>query len=102
MKKVILVLLIASLVSSCDIPNKMQTTMESWIGHYKSEIIQSWGPPTGGTTSDGKGGEILIYGNSRNLIAPVGNMYMSRSINDYQQVYCDPQGKIYYVRWGRE
>ena len=65
-------------------------------------IIMSWGPPSGGTTSDGNGGEILIYGTNRNVIAPIGNMYMSRTINDYQQVYCDSNGRIYNIRYGRQ
>jgi hypothetical protein len=34
--------------------------MDSWIGHYQSELIAFWGPPTR-TEPDGKGGTILIY-----------------------------------------
>ncbi len=34
--------------------------MDSWVGHYQSELIASWGPPTK-TEPDGKGGTILIY-----------------------------------------
>lgn len=34
--------------------------MDSWVGHYQSELIASWGPPTS-TETDEKGGTILIY-----------------------------------------
>jgi hypothetical protein len=34
--------------------------MDSWVGHYQSELIASWGPPTK-TEADEKGGTILIY-----------------------------------------
>jgi hypothetical protein len=34
--------------------------MDSWIGHYQSELIAQWGPPTE-IVPDEKGGNILIY-----------------------------------------
>ena len=34
--------------------------MESWVGHYQSELIAHWGPPTK-IVSDEKGGNIIIY-----------------------------------------
>ena len=47
------------LISSCTSTNKLsktqeeeRATMESWMGHSKAELIQSWGPPTK-ITSDG-------------------------------------------------
>ena len=33
--------------------------MQSWVGHHKSSLIQSWGPPSNITT-DGKGKYIYI------------------------------------------
>ena len=38
----------------------MSGIMDSWVGHYQSELITSWGPPTK-TVPDGKGGNIIIY-----------------------------------------
>ena len=37
-----------------------QGVMDSWMNSHQSDLIASWGPPTR-TTSDGKGGSILIY-----------------------------------------
>ncbi len=34
--------------------------MDSWVGHYQSELIACWGPPTE-IVPDGKGGCMLIY-----------------------------------------
>jgi hypothetical protein len=34
--------------------------MDSWVGHYQSELIARWGPPTK-TVPDEKGGNIIIY-----------------------------------------
>jgi hypothetical protein len=34
--------------------------MDSWVGHYQSELMASWGPPTK-IEPDEKGGTILIY-----------------------------------------
>jgi hypothetical protein len=43
--------------------NKM---MESWVGHHQSELILAWGPPNQ-VSSDGKGGQVLIYSGYVNL-----------------------------------
>ena len=76
--------------------------MQSWIGHSKAEIIQSWGPPQGGYTSDGQGGEILLYNSSKTLYIPVSGMVVQKDVQDYNQVYCHSDGTIYYIRWGRQ
>ena len=34
--------------------------MNSWVGHYQSELIAAWGPPTK-IMPDGKGGNIMVY-----------------------------------------
>ena len=34
--------------------------MDSWVGHYQSELIAYWGPPTK-IVSDGKGENMIIY-----------------------------------------
>lgn len=102
MKNILSLICVTLFLFSCESQKKIAQKMNSWIGSHKSEIIRSWGPPTEGVAPDGKGGEILKYGTSRNVIAPVGNIYVSRTINKYQQIYCDSTGKIYYVRWGKE
>ena len=34
--------------------------MNSWVGHYQSELIAAWGPPTK-IAPDGEGGNIIVY-----------------------------------------
>lgn len=34
--------------------------MDSWLGHSKVELIESWGPPTS-TYNIGNGNEVLTY-----------------------------------------
>ncbi|MDY6951819.1 MAG: hypothetical protein SWE60_09915 [Thermodesulfobacteriota bacterium] len=38
----------------------IDTFMDSWVGHYQSELIASWGPPTR-VIPNGKDGSIIIY-----------------------------------------
>ena len=40
--------------------SKIDRIMDSWVGHYQSELIACWGPPTE-IVPDGKGGCMLIY-----------------------------------------
>lgn len=44
-------------------------TMESWMGHNVNDLITSWGPPQQ-TMSDGQGGQILIYTQTRQWQTP--------------------------------
>ena len=39
---------------------KISRIMDSWLGHYQSELIAYWGLPTK-IVPDGKGGNIIIY-----------------------------------------
>ena len=48
---------------------KMNTLMDSWSGHNVNDLIASWGPPNS-TMSDGQGGQILIYDQSRQVVLP--------------------------------
>jgi hypothetical protein len=40
--------------------SKINSIMDSWVGHYQSELIAHWGTPTK-IESDGKGGKIITY-----------------------------------------
>jgi hypothetical protein len=102
MKKFLIFICLPLFIVACESQKKLAQKMNSWIGSDKSEIIRSWGPPNDGVFPDGKGGEILKYSTSRDIIAPVGNMYVSRTMKKFQQIYCDSTGKIYFVRWGKE
>jgi len=73
--------------------------MDSWMGHHKSELIQSWGPPTR-YEMDGKGGEILIYEKSITRGQVIGNTYYENTKHPYNMFYADQNGKLYYWRTG--
>jgi len=47
-------------VSDFEKARKMDHYMASWVGHYQSELISRWDPPTE-IRPDGQGGTILIY-----------------------------------------
>jgi hypothetical protein len=38
----------------------IDTFMDSWVGHYQSELTASWGIPTR-VIPDGKGGSVIVY-----------------------------------------
>lgn len=93
------ILLISTLViSGCTSTKK---AIQSWLGHTKSEIILSWGPPQN-ISSDGNGGEILIYGTERTIYAPIQNTVVQRTQQSYRHVYCNSFGRIYHIRWGQQ
>jgi len=84
--------------------------MQSWVGSHKSELYQSWGPPTR-ITDDGKGGEILIYETYVNTGQTSGEVRTdSRGTISYtnpqqtgyvrtRMFYVDKNGIIYHWRW---
>jgi len=64
MKKVIYIIFFLSiiLVQSCSSTKRLslKEIMDSWLGHSKVELIESWGPPTS-TYNIGNGNEVLTY-----------------------------------------
>ena len=58
-----------ALLTGCNTAEKMNNAMSSWVGGNVNDLIASWGPPAG-TLSDGKGGQILIYDQSGNVVLP--------------------------------
>ncbi len=83
--------------------------MDSWTGSHESELFRSWGPPTR-TTSDGKGGRILVYEHYVNLGQSPGRAqadawgnvtYTAPKQRGYvrtRMFYVDERGYIYYWR----
>lgn len=97
--KIAMLLLAATLVS-CETPAEaLKKRMDSWLNHHKSELLQSWGPPTR-RTDDGSGGEILSWESSRTSGGFIGNNYIRNTNIDYRDFYCDSQGRIYRWRAG--
>lgn len=61
-KPIIFLFLIFTMIlfSSCSPGEKISKAMNSWVGSHYSDMMLKWGPPTY-STSDGKGGQILVY-----------------------------------------
>ena len=78
---IFIVATIASLfgVIGCNTPSKMKELMSSWMGMNVNDLIAAWGPPTS-TMSDGNGGQILIYDQSRTMVLP-GSAQTTTNVN---------------------
>lgn len=63
--------------------------LDSWNGRHKKELILAWGPPSR-TTSDGNGGEVLIYSNQ--------SAYNGQVFWKHTMMYANSAGKIYFWR----
>ena len=66
LKLVLLSIIICSL-AGCVTSSKMNEVMSSWMGHNVNDLIASWGPPST-VLSDGNGGQILAYDQSRQFV----------------------------------
>lgn len=98
------------IVTSIGCTKNINTVMSSWIGHHKSELFLSWGPP-GKVFPDGKGGEILVYEFHRDLgqtpgeatIDYYGNIHYTnpkdRGYVATRMFYVDKDGYIYAWKW---
>jgi hypothetical protein len=105
MKRLLLFLVI--FLAGCA-STRIKETMDSWLGHSKTELYANWGAPSR-STSDGAFGEILVYDEGRNYLAPtpgrIGSGSASISTTTYQRVaytrtyqfFVNENGKIY--RW---
>jgi hypothetical protein len=94
----------------CSMGEEISKAMNSWVGSHYSDMMLKWGPPTY-STSDGRGGQILVYRYNRNGWATPGkawkdqwgNVYYTAPQNyDYvaeRMFYVDDKGIIYSWRW---
>lgn len=84
--------------------------MQSWVGSHYSDLMLQWGPPTRSTT-DGRGGQILIYEYDRNTgqipgtarTNPDGSVsYTAPRSTGYvatRMFWVTAEGRIYNWRW---
>ena len=83
--------------------------MASWVGHYQSELIARWGPPTKIVPSE-RGGKIIIYeslkgtwGNRRDDRIVGGAQYPTTSRQPgyaaTRTFYVNQKGIIYSWKW---
>lgn len=83
--------------------------MDSWMGHTKQELIQSWGPPSR-TAPDAQGGEIWIYDKTVTIPglpgqisrSPFGGIQyttpQSLTVTRSRMFYISAEGKVYHWR----
>lgn len=107
--KHILFLVIISLWYGCSTGEEISKAMDSWKGSHYSDMMLNWGPPTY-STSDGIGGQILVYqydrsggqipgyvtkfGGSVFYTAPQNVSYKAE-----RMFYVNKNGIIYSWRW---
>lgn len=75
----------------CSTGEEISKAMNSWVGSHYSDMMLKWGPPTY-STSDGRGGQILVYRYARNGWQIPGRAWADRFGNVY---YTDPQNLSY-------
>ena len=96
------------LASGC-LGDKISKSMQSWVGYHYSDMMLKWGPPTY-STSDGRGGQILVYRYDRDggqipgYVTKVGGyVYYTAPENvtwkAERMFYVDEKGIIYSWRW---
>lgn len=103
-------------LAGCMTDQQRNDIMASWMGHDMNDLIAAWGAPNS-VMSDGKGGQILIYDKSSNLVLPgsttttintygttaVANSYTSPDtvipIHRQRMFWVDSTGRIYRWAW---
>ena len=110
MKKLAILFLLVATIASSGCASRVNEIMQSWVGQHKGDLIASWGPPNQ-VASDGRGGEILIYGSYVDLGQTPGRAttdywgnvtYTAPQKRGYQRTrmfYVNPEGYIYMWRW---
>ena len=96
-------------VKGVDQTSTVTRIMDSWVGHYESELHAAWGPPTS-TRPDGKGGKVVTYeslkgiwGNEKDKRIVGGAHYSTkprqRGYAATRVFYVNEEGIIYSWKW---
>lgn len=75
--------------------------MQSWNGHTSQDLILQWGPPSR-TTTDGAGGEVLVYEFWRPVnraFVPYAGWVQTGGYTAVRSFYVNASGVIYNWRW---
>jgi hypothetical protein len=68
----------------------MNELMSSWMGKDANDLIAAWGPPNQ-TMSDGNGGQIFVYDQSRTVSLPGSSVTTTNfNANTNGNVYATP------------
>ena len=96
-------------VNGGDQASTVTRMMGSWVGHYESELLAAWGPPTS-TGPDGKGGKVVTYeslmgtwGNEKDKRIVGGAHYSTKPRQPgyaaTRVFYVNEKGIIYSWKW---
>lgn len=92
-----------------DKANVVDNIMNSWVGHYQTELVAAWGQPTEVVSGD-RGGRILIYeslkgtwGEETDKHIVGGAQYKARPLQEgytaIRKFYVNEEGIIYSWEW---
>lgn len=104
-----LLLVILSIFYGCSTGEEISKAMASWVDSHYSDMMLKWGPPTY-STSDGKGGQILVYQYDRSggqipgYATKIGKTVFytaprNVSYTAERMFYVNDKGIIYSWRW---
>lgn len=79
-------------MSGCYTTKQTTDTLQTWIGNSKQNLIMQWGPPTS-TSSDGAGGDVLMYATRVYRQLPNGSTLDSWH---YRIMYANADGRLYH------
>ena len=107
MKKdfLLLCIIIAALIS-CGPSQKVLDAKEDalfnkWLNHPKAQLIQTWGQPDS-ISSDGKGGQILIYKEGIDYKSVMNAKYTGIQYSFRKEMYVNADSLIYYWKAWRK
>lgn len=105
MKKISTILLTACVVISACMARRTQQMMDACMGQNKAYVIYNMGPPSSVST-DGQGGEVLVYATQSVVYTPPGGYPMgvpqhNRVYWNYKMFYVNNQGIVYHWKTDR-
>ena len=69
MRKLLLVAAACCVLSSCATTEKYKASLNSWVGHSASELVNSWGYPDSQITGP-SGNTVYVYSRSGSVVLP--------------------------------
>jgi hypothetical protein len=105
-----LFLIIAVVLLSCGSTEKARKAHDAkedalfnkWLHQPKALLVRTWGQPDS-TTTDGKGGEILIYKEGIDAKSVMNEKYTGKQYSFRKEMYINSDSLIYYWKaWRRK
>jgi hypothetical protein len=114
--KLPLLLAASALIAVSGCGKEISNSLNSWMGHDCNELVARWGPPNQ-LFSDGRGGRVFVYTESRQWITPATSttnysfnryggtattVYTPALVNGYtayRMFWADSSGTLYSWAW---